>query len=244
MVIFFLFFFFAEKNKMELKKFNGRFLVSFGAEGYLPEVGGRVTVYVRVPESSSFDEGSQFVRIGSELGLHAGRGAPLGQLAESIRGDVLLTPEGEAGHMRGTDQVAEVGQPNGEREVLWMGHVRPDSLHYQLETGRNLCEKSPIFLSSLSQTSLLSRSTELRGARPFALSSRFVSLLYFLLLLPKKSNVFLLCSYIFHSYIVPFSFHRETLPDSTRDVLIGILNFVAREVNRELRIVFRISYFI
>lgn len=102
----------------------------------LPEASASVAVYVRVPESSSLDQRSELVRVSSELCLDPRRGAPLGQLPETVGGDVALAPEGEVGHVGPADHVAEVGQPGGEREVLGVGHVRPDSLHGQLERGR------------------------------------------------------------------------------------------------------------
>lgn len=40
------------------KKFNGRSSRFVGAKDILPEVSGRIAVYIRVPQSSGFDEGS------------------------------------------------------------------------------------------------------------------------------------------------------------------------------------------
>jgi len=65
----------------------------------------------------------------SQFSLHASRGAPLCQLPETVCGDVISAPEGEIRLVRRADNIAEVGQPGGKREVFRMSPIRPDALH-------------------------------------------------------------------------------------------------------------------
>lgn len=95
----------------------------------LPEAGGGVSVYVWIPKAGGLDQGPQLVGVSPELRLHPGCRSPFGQLPKPVGRYVVLAPEGEAGYVGSADHVAEVGQPQGEREVLRVGHVRPDALH-------------------------------------------------------------------------------------------------------------------
>jgi hypothetical protein len=57
---------------------------------------------------------------------------PFSQRTKTVCRNVILAPEGEGGIVRGTDDIGEMCQPNGEGIIFGVSLVRPDSFEHKL----------------------------------------------------------------------------------------------------------------